>query len=162
MLANYPQLTLLCEHFKFFWNGGLLSTKDGHILSHHIQGVFFNWFPVQKVLSIRLHSKSHQKSSKCQNLLTGWHFLELFGRNQLKNNPGRSDMTYFRFQPSVEIVLYSAESLYLFCSLCHPGFTCGVLYSKYTGKTEGIVWHSMDGYPVVRMPLQLILSFTLL
>ena len=36
-----------------------------------------------KVLSVRLHSKSHQKSSKCQNLLTEWH-LELFGRNQLK------------------------------------------------------------------------------
>ena len=30
------------------------------------------------VLSIRLHSKSHQKSSKCQNLITGWH-LELLG-----------------------------------------------------------------------------------
>ena len=34
-----------------------------------VQGVFFNWDPL-KVLSVRLHSKSHQKSSKCQNLLT--------------------------------------------------------------------------------------------
>ena len=32
-----------------------------------IQGVFFNWCPL-KVLCVRLHSKSHQKSSKCQNL----------------------------------------------------------------------------------------------
>ena len=26
-------------------------------------------------LRVRLHSKSHQKSSKCQNLPTGWHLL---------------------------------------------------------------------------------------
>ena len=43
----------------------------------YIQGVFFNWDPL-KVLNIRSHSKSHQKSSKCQNLLTSWH-LELLG-----------------------------------------------------------------------------------
>ena len=39
-----------------------------------------------KVLSVRLHSKSHQKSSKCQDLLTGWH-LELLGGHQLKKTP---------------------------------------------------------------------------
>ena len=32
--------------------------------------VIFLTGSAQKVLSIRLHSKSHQKSSKCQNLLT--------------------------------------------------------------------------------------------
>ena len=37
-----------------------------------------------KVLSTRLHKKSHQKSSKCQNLLTGWQFL---GGHQLKRTP---------------------------------------------------------------------------
>merc|ERR1712105_134807 len=50
-----------------------------------IQGVFFNSPPL-KVLSVRLHSKSHQKSSKCQNLLTGWH-LELLGGGELKKTP---------------------------------------------------------------------------
>jgi len=33
--------------------------------SSNVQGGFLT--------GIRLHSKSHQKSSKCQNLLTGWH-----------------------------------------------------------------------------------------
>ena len=32
--------------------------------------VFFLTGPTPKVLSVRLHSKSHQKSSKCQNLVT--------------------------------------------------------------------------------------------
>ena len=39
-----------------------------------------------KVLSVGLHSKSHQKSSKCQNLLTGWH-LEFLGGYQWKKSP---------------------------------------------------------------------------
>ena len=43
-------------------------------------------------MSVRLNSKSHQKSSKCQNLLTDWH-LELFGRNQLKNTPVEEGLT---------------------------------------------------------------------
>ena len=30
--------------------------------------------PSKIFLSIRLHSKSHQKRSKCHNLLAGWHF----------------------------------------------------------------------------------------
>ena len=33
--------------------------------------------PTQKVRNVRLHSKLDQKSSKCQNLLTGWH-LDFF------------------------------------------------------------------------------------
>ena len=41
----------------------------------NIQGAFLT-VPTQKFLSVRLHSKSHQKSSKCQNLLTGWHLEE--------------------------------------------------------------------------------------
>ena len=49
-------------------------------------GCFFLTTSAQKVLSIRLHSESHQKSSKCQNLLADWH-LELFRRNQLKKTP---------------------------------------------------------------------------
>ena len=48
--------------------------------------VFFLTRPPLKVLSVRLHSKSHQKSSKCQNLLTGWH-LELLGGGELKKTP---------------------------------------------------------------------------
>ena len=36
---------------------------------NQLQGVFLTG-PTQKVLSVRLHSKSHQKSSKCQNLVT--------------------------------------------------------------------------------------------
>ena len=39
-----------------------------------------------KVLSVRLHSKSHQKRSKCQNSLTGWH-LSFLGGHQLKKHP---------------------------------------------------------------------------
>ena len=54
-----------CSPFHFF---------TGHFENFKIQGVFFNWCPL-KVFSVRLHSKSHQKSSKCQNLLTGWHFF---------------------------------------------------------------------------------------
>ena len=46
---------------------------------------FFYYLP-QKVLSVRLHSKSQQKSSKCQNLLTSWH-LEFLGGYQLKKHP---------------------------------------------------------------------------
>ena len=42
--------------------------------------------PTLKVLSVRLHSKSHQKSSKCQNLLTGWH-LEKSCKDQFKKPP---------------------------------------------------------------------------
>ena len=49
-------------------------------------GCFFLTGPPIKVLSVRLHSKSYQKSSKCQNLLTGWH-LELLGGDQLKKHP---------------------------------------------------------------------------
>ena len=48
-------------------------------------GWFFNWFR-PKVLSIRLHSKSHQKSFKCQSLLTDW-YVELIGWNHLKKAP---------------------------------------------------------------------------
>ena len=39
-----------------------------------------------KVLSVRLHSKSHQKSSKCQNLLTEKN-LWFLGGSQLKKSP---------------------------------------------------------------------------
>ena len=49
-------------------------------------GWVFSLVPPKKVLSIRLHSKSHQKSSKCQNLLTSWH-LELFGGTSQKTHP---------------------------------------------------------------------------
>ena len=48
--------------------------------------VFFLIGSAQKVLSVRLHSKSLRKSSKCQNFLTSSH-LELFGRNQWKKPP---------------------------------------------------------------------------
>ena len=38
-----------------------------------IYRVFFELVPHIKALSVRLLSESHQKSSKCQNLLTSWH-----------------------------------------------------------------------------------------
>ena len=41
---------------------------------------FFTGTPL-KVLSVGLPSKSHQKSSKCQNFLTGWH-IEFLGGYQ--------------------------------------------------------------------------------
>ena len=48
--------------------------------------VFFLTGAPLKVLSVRLHSKSHPKSSKCQNLLTGWH-LKFLGGYQWKKPP---------------------------------------------------------------------------
>ena len=51
----------------------------------HVQGVFLTGAPL-RVLSVSLQSKSYQKSSKCQNLLTGWH-LGFFGGHQLKKTP---------------------------------------------------------------------------
>ena len=39
--------------------------------------VFFLTGAPLKVLSVRSHSKSHQKSSLCQNYLSGWHLLWL-------------------------------------------------------------------------------------
>ena len=47
--------------------------------------IFFTGTPL-KVLSVGLHSKSHQKSSKCQNLLTEKN-LWFLGGHQLKNHP---------------------------------------------------------------------------
>ena len=37
------------------------------------QSFVFLTAPPLKVLSVRFHRNSHQKSSKCRNLLTGWH-----------------------------------------------------------------------------------------
>ena len=53
---------LACKQYHFCYNLLLYSDK---------YRVFFLTGPTQKVLSVRLHRKSHQKSSKCQNLLTG-------------------------------------------------------------------------------------------
>ena len=38
------------------------------------RAVFFTGPPL-KVLSVKLHSKSHQKSSKCQNFVRVWHLV---------------------------------------------------------------------------------------
>ena len=56
----------------------VIVVKDLHV--KRVQSVFLIGATL-KVLSVRLHSKSHQKSSKCQNLLTGWH-LEFLGGYQ--------------------------------------------------------------------------------
>ena len=48
-----------------------------------IQGGFFTGPPLN-VLSFRSHSKSHRKSSKCQNFLRVW---VIFGADQSKNRP---------------------------------------------------------------------------
>ena len=50
--------------------------------------------PPLKVLSVRLNSKSHHKSPKCQNFLTGW-YLEFFGGHQF---------WYFNFFPYLWIL----------------------------------------------------------
>ena len=52
----------------------------------HNTGFFFTGAPL-KVLSVRLQSKSYQKSSKCQNLLTGWHVGFLGGHQFKKKHP---------------------------------------------------------------------------
>ena len=49
-------------------------------LLEQIQGGLFHWYPL-KVLCVGLHSKSHKKSFKCQNLLNGWH-LDFLGGYQ--------------------------------------------------------------------------------
>ena len=43
----------------------------------NIQGGFLTGLPL-KVLSVRLHSESHQKISKRQNFLMVWHFWRVF------------------------------------------------------------------------------------
>ena len=48
--------------------------------------VFFLTGAPLKVLSFRLHGKSHQKSSKCQNFLRVWH-LVIFRADQCKKPP---------------------------------------------------------------------------
>ena len=41
---------------------------------------------MNNIQGVRLHCKSHQKSFKCQDLLTGWH-LELLGGPSEKRHP---------------------------------------------------------------------------
>ena len=100
---------LMCRH-QLSYKGSSLCSNPQQTPSFRFKGSWFHiqgsWpngksgggihlhllLPLQwardKVLSFqwllyRLDSKSHQKSSKCQNLLTGWH-LELLGGPQLK------------------------------------------------------------------------------
>ena len=63
------------------WEVQAVGRKRSHLDLPHIYWwicpiyrVSFLTGPTQKVLSVKLHSKLDQKSSKCQNLLTGWHF----------------------------------------------------------------------------------------
>ena len=74
-----------------------LNPVVGLVLGHHhpcqqpvenvsYYRVSFLTGPAQKVLSIRLHSKFHQKSSKCQKFLTDWH-LDISGRDHSKKTP---------------------------------------------------------------------------
>ena len=77
---HFTQKILLRKYIDISTN-----TLNMHLLEKGIiQGVNLTRPPL-KVLSVRLHSKSHQKSSKCQNLLTGWH-LELLGGGRVKKN----------------------------------------------------------------------------
>ena len=53
----------------------------------NIQGGFLTGLPL-KVLSVRLHSESHQKISKRQNFLMVWHFWRVFfWADQKKKSP---------------------------------------------------------------------------
>ena len=87
-LCSRVALNVLVSYFldqmAIIWIGILIGTQDSQHFA--IYRVFFLTGPTQKVLNIRLHSKSHQKSSKCQNLITDWH-LEVFGLDQLKKAP---------------------------------------------------------------------------
>ena len=66
--------------------------KSGKISLYntYIQGGFFLLVRPEKWLSVRLHRKSHQKSSKCQNFLRIWHWV-IFRADQSKKPP----CTYF-------------------------------------------------------------------
>ena len=76
MFENSFACVFMCLTVYFFFFGKVSMVQVG----------FFWLVPPQKVLSVRLHSKSHRKSSKCQNLLTSWH-LELFGGTSNKKLP---------------------------------------------------------------------------
>ena len=57
-----------------------------HSVTHPTGCFFLNGTPL-KFLSVRLHSKCHQKSSKCQNLLTGKNLWFLGGSQLKKKTP---------------------------------------------------------------------------
>ena len=89
-----------------------------------IQGVFFNWSSL-KVLSVRLHSKSHQKSSKCQNLLTG------------------KNLWFFRVGP----VKKKTPCIFTCCSACMQRLVCfylwhifGLISLAYVSLANGGQW----------------------
>ena len=48
--------------------------------------MLFYWSALENERSVRLHNKSHRKSSKCQNFLRVWH-LVFFRADQLKKTP---------------------------------------------------------------------------
>ena len=64
----------------------LMSTSSSHDIKYLFYRVIFLTGTPLKVLSVRLHSKSHQKSSKCQNFLTNKN-LWFLGGSQLKKSP---------------------------------------------------------------------------
>ena len=68
-------------HQEFLYR--MCVVKSVFWLHFHIQGVFSLPYPPK---SVRLHSKSHQKSSKCQNLVTEKN-LWFFRGSQLKKTP---------------------------------------------------------------------------
>ena len=65
---------------NLFWANDRAALDLIFLIIKYIQCVFL-LLPLKKVISV----KSHPKRSKCQKFLTDWHYLELFGQNQLKN-----------------------------------------------------------------------------
>ena len=66
-----------------------------------IQGVFLAGAPLK---SVRLQSKSYQKSFKCQNLLTGWHLGFVGAHFSLKTTPNYKNLPLFteNYPPFIE------------------------------------------------------------
>ena len=73
-----------------------------HYFAYTLCRVFFLLFRPKKWLSVRLHNKSHQKSSKCQNFLGAWH-LSHFKSDQYKKTPR---MTGVYILPFISILVF--------------------------------------------------------
>ena len=73
---------------------------------------YTGWFiytgPPLKVVSVRLHIKSHRKSCKCQNFLRVWYFKSFLGRTSINKPPCISLIKRFHllsyFVPALEII----------------------------------------------------------
>ena len=83
LLLTINLSTLSHQHFKHLTLGSIFADFEIQVAFKQT-GTYYNITYIQTKenpedkISVRLHCKSHQKSSKCQNLFTGWH-LEFLG-----------------------------------------------------------------------------------